>query len=84
MGAAAAQQIRAEVAEISARVAVLRRELGMLRNAHAHLSGIPARHNALRIAERESELDTLRLTLELYGRDDAAEVEAAALAEGSR
>ena len=44
-----------------ARIAQLTKEIGMLRQAQRHLSGIPARHNAIRIAERED----LRATLEI-------------------
>ena len=58
-----------------ARIAELTKELGMLRKAHSHLSGIPARHNAIRIAEREDLLATLKLLVELSEREDAAKVE---------
>lgn len=47
----------------------------MLRKAHGYLSGIPARHNLIRIAEREELLATLTVLVELSERDDAAEIE---------
>ncbi len=61
-----------------ARIQVLRRELSMLRTAQAHLSGIPARHNLQRIAEREDELQTIAYMLSLYEREDAVYCEACA------
>lgn len=56
--AAMVRELRQTLADIE-RAPALRRELGMLRMAQAHLSGIPARHNAARIAERASELARL-------------------------
>lgn len=53
------QHLNQQHAADVARVAVLRREIGMLRQAQSHLSGIPARHNLLRIAERQDLLATL-------------------------
>ena len=69
-----------QVRQDAARIAVLVREIGMLRQIQTHLGGIPARHNLQRIAEREDELQTLRFLLDLYEREDtlACELKAAA------
>jgi len=64
------QRMNDEIANDKARVIRLSRELAMLRKAQQHLSGIPARHNLLRIAEREDELRTLTYLLDLYSHDD--------------
>jgi hypothetical protein len=62
-------------AQDQARVTVLIREIGMLQQAQRYLSGIPARHNAQRITQRQDELATLQFLAELDRRDDAEEVE---------
>lgn len=49
-----------------ARAAELRREIGMLRQAQSHLRGIPARHNARRIAERVDLLGTYETLCRLH------------------
>lgn len=71
--------LKEEIAADKARIAVLSRELGMLRKAHGHLSGIPARHNAIRIAEREDLLATLTYLVELNERPGAYDMEDANL-----
>lgn len=47
-----------DLKETIARIEVLDREIGMLRQIHCHLSGIARHHNDLRIAERQEELAT--------------------------
>lgn len=66
-----ARQIVQNISEINqdiARANVLRREIGMLKQVQPNLSGIPARQNLQRIAEREDELQTLACLIDLTER----------------
>jgi len=48
----------ADLKETLVSISKTERELGMLRKAHSHLSGIPARQNAKRILDQEEMLST--------------------------
>jgi hypothetical protein len=61
-----------------ARSKVLAREIAMLRSVQPNLRGIPARQNLRRIAERESELESIGFLIgvaEHYGADEIARCE---------
>ena len=47
-----------DLMETTERIALLMREIGMLRTAQSHLDGIPARQNAKRISDRMEMLST--------------------------
>lgn len=55
-----------------ARAAELRREIGLLSTVQSHLSGIPARQNVARIAERRSVLESLEVLIRLHSEEVAA------------
>jgi hypothetical protein len=61
-----------------ARSKVLAREISMLRAAQLNLRGIPALQNLRRIAERQSELESIAYLIELsdgVGADEIARCE---------
>lgn len=56
------------VKEAATRVAQLEKELAMLAFAQPHLSGIPARHNMLRIADKADDLRVWQALLDVNQR----------------
>jgi hypothetical protein len=78
---AAVAQMFDDAANDKARAKVLTREIGMLKQAQPNLRGIPARHNLIRIEEREDELRSLNFLLALYEREDVVSCEVKAALE---
>lgn len=69
-----ANTIITEANQMLERCKALTHEIGMLRQAHGHLRGIPQRHNTIRINERTEELTTLLAHLEIIARFGADEI----------
>jgi hypothetical protein len=70
----AINQLKSEIGTFSARASVLRKEISMLNKAQSHLRGIPARHNLVRISERENELQSIVAHLDFIDRVGVEEI----------